>query len=410
MKILLITQLFPPEMGAQSNRMYPIVRHFVRAGHQVTVATGMPNYPDGVVFPEYRGKRWLREEIDGFVVQRTAYYTVPRNKSKVSQLLSYMSFLRAVLSSCLRSGPADVVFVTSPPIFPVLPALVVAKKWSARLVFDIRDLWPDELVAVGAATDKSPIVQAIRAIERLAYRRADLITCTTPAFSRTVASRGASPDKIILAPNGADLDVFYPRTTKHPVVEELSLGDRFVVMYSGLLGMKHGLEALIDAADQLRAHTDIVFVIVGNGIRRAALAEDIQRRSLSNVILAGERKLTDLPHLLSRSDVCVTTLLPDAYLDKIIPAKIFEYMACERPVVAAVSGEASRILSESGAGIVVEPGNGKALSAAILELYADAPRRQQMGKLGRRFVEKHYSRNRIAERIEENLRGLRTGQ
>ena len=150
-RVLVISQLFAPEMGALPNRLSPLTRHLGAHGHQVYVATGMPNYPRGEVFPAYRGRRFMREELEGATVLRTAYFTTPRNVSKGSQLLSYLSFLPAVLYSGWRAGRVDAVFVTSPPIFPALPAIVLAKLRRAKLLVDLRDLWPDEVVAVGAA-------------------------------------------------------------------------------------------------------------------------------------------------------------------------------------------------------------------------------------------------------------------
>jgi glycosyltransferase involved in cell wall biosynthesis len=270
-RVLLVSQLFKPEMGALPNRLGPIARYLAASGHDVSVATGMPNYPLGEVFPGYRGRWFMRESLDGVAVLRTAYVTTPRNVSKASQLASYLSFVPAVLHSGLRAGPLDVVFVTSPPIFPAVPAIALAKLRRARLVVDLRDLWPDELVACGAAAERSTGVRFLRRLERWIYRSADVVTCTTREFTRIVAERGVGSDKSRWLPNGADLDVFRPLPRENAVASRLSLGDRFVVMYSGLLGIKHGLETVLAAAALLRDRLDAAFVFVGDGPRRAAL-------------------------------------------------------------------------------------------------------------------------------------------
>ena len=202
MRILFITQTFLPEIGALSNRMYPLVRETAAKGHDVFVATGMPNYPAGVVAEGYIGVRALTETIEGATVIRRAYYTTPRNKSKWAQLRSYLSFIPAALKAALNAGKVDVVFVTSPPLFPFIPAFIIARMRRAKLMLDVRDLWPDELIAFGAASEDSLGVRALRLVERYAYRVADRIACTTPAFLETVVARGAQRSKTILAPNG----------------------------------------------------------------------------------------------------------------------------------------------------------------------------------------------------------------
>jgi len=402
-RLLVISQQFSPEMGALPNRLYPLTRHLASKGHAVFVATGMPNYPKGKVFPAYRGKRFLREALDGATVLRTAYFTTPRNVSKRSQLLSYLSFLPAVLHSGWRAGRVDVVFVTSPPIFPALPAILLAKLRGAKLLVDLRDLWPDEVVAVGAAKEGSLSIRLLRMIERQMYRSADVVTCTTRAFEDTVAERGVGPEKRRLLPNGADVELFRPLPGDNEVAAEYGFGDRFVVMYSGLLGIKHGLETVLDAAARLRDEEDVVFFIRGEGPRRQALEQRVEELGLTNVIFGGERAIEDLPHLLARADVCVTNLLPDPYLEKIVSVKVFEYLACEKPVVGALRGEGARVLEESGGGITVAPGDAEAIAAAILELRDSPERRKALGKAGRRYVEEHCSRAVIARRLEELL-------
>lgn len=410
MRVLIITQIFLPEMGALSNRLYPIVRQLVAAGHEVFVATGMPNYPEGVVFPGYRDKLFLRETVGGAHVLRTAYYTAPRNLSKWSQLVNYLSFIPAAFHSGLRAGKVDAVFVSSPPLFAIIPALCIAKLRRAKFVLDIRDLWPDEIVACGAARPDSLPVRVISTIERLAYRAAAHICCTTQSFIETILERGVPREKTALIPNGADLELFRPLPRDNPVVGEYPFGNRFVVMYSGLLGIKHGLEVILEAARLLRDETNIVFFWVGSGARREALRESAEKMGLDNIIFGGERKVEEIPHLLARADVCLSALLPAPYLEKIITVKVFEYLACEKPVVASLAGETARVLQDSGGGIVVPPNDSRAMADAILSLYHDPQRRTAMGKLGRVYVEENFSRSMWAARLERTLREVCAGE
>jgi len=299
--------------------------------------------------------------------------------------------------------------VTSPPIFPALPAILLAKLRRAKLLVDLRDLWPDEVVAVGAAKEGSLSIRLLRLIERWMYRSADVVTCTTRAFEDTVAERGVGAEKRRLLPNGADVELFRPLPRENPVAAGYPFGDRFVVMYSGLLGIKHGLETILEAAELLREHEDVVFFIRGEGPRREALEDRVAELGLENVLFGGELPIEEVPQLLARADVCVTNLLPDPYLEKIVSVKVFEYLACEKPVVGALRGEGARVLDESGGGITVAPGDAQAMAAAILELRDDPERREALGKAGRRYVEEHYSRAVIAATLERLLGELTAG-
>jgi glycosyltransferase involved in cell wall biosynthesis len=393
-------------MGALPNRLYPIVRQLVAEGHEVSIATGMPNYPRGVVFPEYRGKRSLREKINGYTIFRRAYYTAPRNQSKISQLRNYLSFIPAALFAGRRAGPTDVVFVTSPPLFGAIPAILLAKIRRAKLVLDIRDLWPDELITYGGFREGSIPVRAIREIERWAYRNADCVAATTPAMVNAVVKRGVDRRKMFLLPNGADLELFSPLPGQNPISSEYGFGERFVVMYSGLFGIKHSLEVLLEAATLLRDKKDIVFFLLGNGARKEALVTQAKELGLDNVIFGDERIVQDVPSLIARADVCFAAVRPENYPKKVISVKVFEYLACEKPVVGALSGESARVLQESGGGIVVPPGDGRATADAILRLYNDPDLRRKCGVAGRRYVDENYSRSMWAARFEKRLNAL----
>lgn len=403
MRILIITQIFLPEMGALANRLYPIVRELTDSGHEVFIATGMPNYPAGKVFPEYRGKLFSKETIDGCTILRTAYFTTPRNKSKLSQLASYLSFIPAVFGSGIRSGKIDVVFVSLPPPFPVISAIALAKLRNAKLVVDIRDLWSDELLTYGNMSEMSAGVRFIRFLERWGYRSADLVTCTTESLIDTVVERGAKRERTFFLPNGADLDLFVPLPADNAIAREFPFGDRFVVMYSGLFGIKHGLEVLLEAAELLKGKKEIVFFLLGGGARREALTEYISKKRLDNVIIGNERSVKDVPSLIARADLCFASILPAAYPRKLISVKIFEYMACEKPVVGSLEGESASVIERSGGGLVVPPGDPQALADAIMDLYNDPARRAAMGTNGRQFVEKSFSRADWASFLEREI-------
>jgi glycosyltransferase involved in cell wall biosynthesis len=273
-------------------------------------------------------------------------------------------------------------------------------------VLDVRDLWPDELITYGGFREGSIPVRVLRLIERWAYRNADCVAATTDAIIDAIVERGVPREKTFLLPNGADLEVFSPLPPENPIASEYKFGDRFVVMYSGLFGIKHSLEVLLEAAAKLRDRKDIVFFLLGNGARKDALVSQTRELNLDNVIFGDERVVDEVPSLLARADVCFAAVRPEPYPKKVISVKVFEYMACEKPVVGALSGESARILNESGGGIVVPPGDASATADAILSLYSDPARRAAMGQVGRRYVDQHYSRSAWALRLEKRLKAI----
>lgn len=270
----------------------------------------------------------------------------------------------------------------------------------------MRDLWPDELITYGGFREGSMPVRVLRVVERWAYRNADCVAATTQAIIDVLVERGVPREKTFLLPNGADLELFSPLPSENPIASEYNFGDRFVVMYSGLFGIKHSLEVLLEAAAKLRDRKDIVFFLLGNGARKDALVSQTREMNLENVIFGDERIVSEVPSLLARADVCFAAVRPEQYPRKVISVKVFEYLACEKPVVGALSGESARILEESGGGIVVPPGDASATAEAILSLYQDPARRAAMGTAGRRYVDEHYSRSAWAMHLEKRLKAV----
>jgi glycosyltransferase involved in cell wall biosynthesis len=271
---------------------------------------------------------------------------------------------------------------------------------------DIRDLWSDELVAYAGHREDGVVIRMLRALEGWGYRSAALVTATTRALVETVVDRGAARERTVFLPNGADLETFKPLPRENPLADSLGLGDRFVVMYSGLFGIKHGLETLLEAAKILRDRDDIAFVLVGNGARRNALKSFVRANSLENVHLVDEKPVGDIPYLLARADLCFASCRPEPYPRKLISVKIFEYLASEKPVVGAFGGESAKIVEESGGGIVVPPGDHVRLADAIVEFYGKPQVRREMGQSGRKYIEQNFSRTDWAMKFEDHVRGL----
>jgi glycosyltransferase involved in cell wall biosynthesis len=393
-------------MGAAATRLQSFARHLSKAGHEVIIATGMPNYPSGVVFPAYQGRRTMKETIDGITLYRSAYYTAPRNLSNWQQLRSYLSFIPAGIRSGLKAGRIDLVIASSPPIFAIIPAIFLAKLRHAKFVFDVRDLWPDELIIYGAIREGSLPVRFIRSIERFGYKNSSLVVCACQGWADAISQRNVNREHILLAPNGADVDMFKPLPPVNTYTSQLKLDGKFVVLYSGLFGIKHGLEVILDTASLLKEQKDILFLLIGGGARLSALKDHANKLGLANVIFGGEHQVDEMPWYIACADVCVSSVVGGKLGVKAIPVKIYEYLACEKPVVQAMDGDGAKILADTGGGIVVPAGDAEGLAKGIMTLYCDPALREVMSKAGREYVIEHHSREKTAMELEKALRRI----
>ncbi len=415
MKILYVSQYFPPEMGAPAARAAELSRHWVRMGHIVTVLTGFPNHPTGVVPPEWRSRfRRLRntEIIEGARVERTWLWPLPNRKAH-ERVRTYASFC---ISAALRGSalPApDVVIGTSPQLLVALCGWWLARLKRVPFVFEVRDLWPESLAAVGAGPEGTVLHRAVGAIAGFLYRHADHIVVVTPAFKTHLVRHWQVPAaKISVVENGVETDLFRPEAPAIGTQQEFNLkeakaGDRFLICYVGTLGMAHGLETLLSAAEHLqRMLPNAQFVLVGEGAEKKRMVEMAAQRGLTNVDFLGQLPRQNIPAIVSAADICVVTLKKTDLFKTVIPTKLLEYMACERPVIVAVDGQARQILEDAQAGVFVPPEDSLALANAICDLAQNPERRRQMGANGRRYIMANLSRERTARKYIAVLQQL----
>jgi glycosyltransferase involved in cell wall biosynthesis len=302
---------------------------------------------------------------------------------------------------------ADIVISTSPQFFNGLAGFFVARLKRCPWLLEIRDLWPESILAVGAI--KNPrVIAALEALERFAYRRADHIVAVTNAFQHHIVARGGRSDRVSVIRNGVDLDFFSPRAKDSAYAERLGVAGKLVAAYVGTHGMAHGLSLLLDAAERLRDRPDIVILTAGDGAERAQLAAEIERRGLDNIRMLGQLPKSEMPRLWSITDISLIMLKKLDLFLTVIPSKMFESMAMRQPIVLGVRGESAELLRDSGAGIAIEPDNLEQLVAAIVRLADSAALRRQMGESGRQFVERHFDRNALADRFEQILRATAT--
>jgi glycosyltransferase involved in cell wall biosynthesis len=399
-RILYLSQYFPPEMGAPAARVHELSREWAALGHDVTVLTGFPQHPTGVIPPEYRGQLVRREELDGIRVLRAPIYATA-NRGRVRRSLSYLSYAlsASVLGPWLTRRP-EVLIATSPQLLTAAAGAALSTLFRVPFVFEVRDLWPQSIVEVGALAAGSPAVKALEVLERALYGQADRIVAVTDSFVGALAQRGVPREKVRVITNGVDLSLFQARPRDEKLRAELGVGpDDFLSLYVGTHGMAHGLGTLLAAATQLRHESRFRFVLVGEGADKPALVEQARRERLTSVTFKDKQPRGSIAALLAACDTSLVLLKDRPLFRTVLPSKIFEIMGAARPVVLAVEGEARQLVVErAGAGLFVPPENPDALVSALRTLAKNPAGAAAMGQRGRSFVEAHFSRPALARR------------
>lgn len=400
MKVLLLTQYFFPEVGATQTRMYEFARALTEAGHDVTVVAEFPNHPIGVIPPRYAGRWFEDDRSHPFRIVRVRVIASPR-KTFYTRIMFYGSFFVMALIAGLRPGDRyDVVVATSPPLPVAAVGLVVSAFKRAAFVMDVRDLWPKAAQALGELSNPR-LYRWAEALEQRLYDRADRITATTRRFCRYIADRGIPAAKVIHVPNGTLEAVFSPERGDAGLRQRLGLDGKLVVVFAGLHGIAQDLEMVLDTAVHLRDEDGIAFVFLGEGPRKAALMEAARTQGLDHVRFLPQVPLEESAHYLNLADVVLVPLARDQIFDMFVPSKLFDGLACGKPVLLSVDGEAREILEESGGGLFVPPGDAEALAGAIRHLFRHPEIRKEMGERGRLFVTRHYRRRVQAQRFAE---------
>lgn len=401
MKILFVSHYFPPEVNAPANRTHEHCRRWALDGHDVTVITGVPNHPRGRIFEGYRN-RWIQEEtVDGIRVIRTWMYLTP-NAGFLRRIANYLLFaLTAVLASRRASRP-DVVVATSPQFFCGVAGAIIARLKRRPFVLEIRDLWPKSIVELGQL-GPGPILSALEALERWLYRSASGIVVNTRTFHDHITARGVASESIELVYNGIDPAMFKPRPKNLELLARHGLADRFTIAYVGTLGLAHGLTLLVDVAERLAARSEIQFVLIGDGADREKLEADVARRGLRNFHMLGLQPRDAMPDWIASIDVLLVMLRDLPVFETVIPSKIFEFLAQERPVILAAKGEIRRMMAEADGALVIDPEVADQLVAAIEEVIARPDEARRRAASGRRWVDAGFLRDDLARKMSAFL-------
>lgn len=371
MHILFLTDNFPPEGNAPATRTYEHAREWVKNGHKVTIITCAPNFPEGKVFDGYSNSWYSKTNIDGIEVRRVKTY-ITANEGFIKRILDFVSFMFSGFFAGLFVKKPDVIVGTSPQFFTAVGAWALSAVRFKPFIFELRDIWPASITAVGAMKD-SFAIRMLEKLEMFLYKRADSIISVTNAFKRELIERGVDGEKIDVVLNGVDLTKYQPVNQKdNELSDKYNLQDKFVAGYVGTHGMAHGLETIVDVAEQLKEYDDIRILFAGGGAARKKVVDLVAQKKLSNVVLIDRQPKEMMPKVWSLCDVSLVPLVNNDLFRTVIPSKIFECMGMGIPSIMSVpEGEATQIIRETGSGLVVESESSSEIKEAIIKLYTD---------------------------------------
>lgn len=403
MKILLMTQYYPPEIGAAPNRLSHLARSLADSGHMVTVLTALPNYLRGKIFEEYKGRLLMEEQRNGLRIIRT-WLLATKSKAFFLRILNYCSFsLFSFLAGAWKVGRQDVVIVESPPLFLGPSAFLISRLKGARFVLNVSDLWPESAVALGMLRS-ARLIRIATLLEEFLYRKANLITAQTEGIVANIRSRfPESP--IALIPNGADVLEASPQSAElqKSMRDALGFNEHFVVGYVGLLGLAQGLETVLDSARLLSKFPKILVALIGDGPEGPRLKSITQQSGLQNVRFVPALPASRMPEVLISINIALVPLKRHPLFSGALPSKMFAAMGAGIPIIGSLEGEARAVIVKSRGGICVEPENSFQIAEAILQLYRDPELRRSLGENGRSYVANHFNRRDAARKFEQIL-------
>lgn len=353
MKILFLSDNFPPEANAPANRTYEHCKEWVKQGEEVTVITCVPNFPKGKVFNGYKNKLYQTEWIDGIKVIRVWSF-ISANKGKVKRILDYVSY--GVMS--FFAGlfcKTDIIIATSPQIFTALSgrwlSLIKRKPW----IMEVRDIWPESIVAVGAMK-KSIVIRLFEWLEKRLYKSADKVVVVTDSFKSDLIKKGIDNDKVYVIKNGADLSTFYPQKKNQTILKQLGLENKFIIGYLGTHGMAHRLDFILNAASKI-SDPSIQFLFIGNGAEKENLVQHNLELKNINVLMHPSVTKCQVQDYISILDVALVNLKKSDTFKQVIPSKIFENVSMGKPILLGVDGESRTMIENYQAGVFFEPEN-----------------------------------------------------
>jgi glycosyltransferase involved in cell wall biosynthesis len=403
-RILALSHYYPPEVNAPASRLSEHARIWREAGHEVTIVTCAPNHPAGQLYPGYRNRLWQEETIDGIRVVRLWTY-IAANEGFLPRIGNYLTYLLSVVFWMWRLPRADVVMSTSPQFFCGLAGWLL-KRRRRPWVLEIRDLWPESIVTVGAMK-RGAAIRTIEKVEAFAYRKADLVVSVTDGFVPHIRAR-RSKGPIAVIKNGVDLSRFVSDPEAADALRaEHGLAGKFVASYVGTHGMAHGLQAVIGAAERLHHREDIAFLMVGGGAERETIKTMRDAKGLTNIVMLDQLPKAAMPAVWGASDAALVLLKRVDTFKTVIPSKMFEAMALGVPMILGVEGEAKALMEQAGGGIAITPEDDAELAATILRLADDRALGRRIGASAQAFVRAQFDREKLAHAYLAEFEALR---
>jgi colanic acid biosynthesis glycosyl transferase WcaI len=404
MRVLVVSQYFWPE----NFRVNDICAGLIEKGHEVTVLTGIPNYPDGYFFPGYGLFKKTQQNHDGIKIARVPLF--PRLKgSRLCLILNYFSFVffGSLFAPFLLQEKYDVIFVFAvSPVLMAIPAIFLTKLRKIPMILYVLDLWPESISAVGAF--KSPfILELVKKVVRFIYKNSDKILVSSPGFIGQIEKIGIDKASISYWPQWAEDDYsIFDNEKEYTKIRNMPSG--FKVMFAGNIGAAQSFGTIIEAAKKLKDFSEIHLIILGDGRMRPWVEEQIRLHNLETTVhLLGRRPLEEMPSYFAKADVLLVSLRGDLIFSLTIPAKIQSYMACGRPIIACLNGEGARIVEESGAGFSCHAEDPAALAESILKMYRlDDSQRKAMAMNSRAYFEKHFTRDILLTELNSHIKAL----
>ncbi|WP_341644724.1 glycosyltransferase family 4 protein [Thauera sp. SDU_THAU2] len=399
MHILFLTDNFPPEVNAPASRTFEHCREWRNMGHEITVITCAPNFPKGKVFDGYRNRLWQAEEVEGIRVIRVWSY-ITANEGFVKRILDYQSFMLSAVLASPFVRKVDLIVGTSPQFFTACAAYAASRMKRVPWVFELRDLWPESIRAVGAMKE-SKALDLVEKLELFLYRQANAVVTVTNAFRENLIRRGIDGQKIDVVTNGVDISRFKPRQKDAELLARLGLEGKFIAGYIGTHGMAHALDTLLEAAAKLKALPDgdrYRLLLLGDGACKADLVLKARSMGLDNVVFVDSVSKQEVVRYWSLLDVSIIHLRKTELFTTVIPSKLFECMGMGIPVLHGVSGESADIVQEEGAGIVFEPENADALCDGVVRMFEDRTAYERYRSKGLGGARK-YDRKELARRM-----------
>lgn len=400
MHILFFSHYFTPEGNAPASRVHAFCKNWVKKGHQVTVITSAPNVPNGIVYKGYKNKFLQKENIDGIQVIRVWTY-LSANKGTLKRILNYLSYMFTSLIAGIFVKKVDLIISTSPQFFCGWAGLLLAKLKFKKNILEIRDIWPDSIVAVGAMKE-SKIITFLKYLELKMYSWSTHIITVGEGYKKELISKGVPESKIDIISNGIDTTQYQPKEKDLEIIGKYHLKNKYICSYIGTIGMASGLNIVIEAAKSLldKKNHDIHFLLIGDGAERTQLEKIANDLNLINVTFTGLQDKALISKFLCSTDVCLIHLQKSELFKTVIPSKIFEASAMAKPIIIGVDGEARKLIEQAKAGYFIEPENSQEFVKSLLSIKNDPTSALEMGLNGRNFVVEKFDHQQLAINYE----------